>query len=150
MLPGLARITVEAADEQAALAVARRLITCHHLTDASAVFRVPGEGGVRVQMYGDATPLVTHPTPDGARSARRTPSITGLYRSSTDDRPWHQLLPRLRPDRVPGLPDRPPRHIVLALDLPHRHAVAVVTADHRVRLGLRHLGHDQGLSPGAP
>ncbi|MBB5109448.1 DUF6207 family protein [Streptomyces spectabilis] len=65
VLPGMARITVEAADEQAALAVARRLIACHNLTGASAVFRVPGEDGVRVQMYGDATPLATHPASGG-------------------------------------------------------------------------------------
>ncbi|MFI8930649.1 DUF6207 family protein [Streptomyces sp. NPDC053474] len=63
-LPGMARITVEAADEQTALAVARRLIACHNLT-GPAVFRVPGEEGARVQMYGDATPLTACPASDG-------------------------------------------------------------------------------------
>ncbi|MEU5958753.1 DUF6207 family protein [Streptomyces sp. NPDC047525] len=55
--PGLARITVAAADEQTALAVAHRLIDRHNLTGASAPYRVPGEDGVHVCMYGDAAPL---------------------------------------------------------------------------------------------
>ncbi|MFJ5637667.1 hypothetical protein ACIQF5_34190 [Streptomyces goshikiensis] len=60
-------------------------------------------------------------------------------------RPGRQLLPRLRPDRVDGLADRPPRHVVLALDLPDLHAAAVVATDRRVQLDLRHLRHDQVL-----
>ncbi|MGW0902899.1 DUF6207 family protein [Streptomyces sp. NPDC002853] len=55
--PGLARITVEAADEETALAVAHRLIACHNLTGASAPFRVPGQEGACVRLYGDAVPL---------------------------------------------------------------------------------------------
>ncbi|MEV6758435.1 DUF6207 family protein [Streptomyces sp. NPDC051214] len=54
---GLARITVEAADEQTALAVAHRLVACHNLTGASEPFRVPGQEGISVRMYGDAVPL---------------------------------------------------------------------------------------------
>ncbi|WP_254897554.1 hypothetical protein [Kitasatospora sp. NA04385] len=64
-------------------------------------------------------------------------------------RPGRELLPRLRPDRVHGLPDRPPRHVVLARDLAQLHAAAVVAPDRGVQLDLRHLRHDQGLSPGA-
>ncbi|MFI8932455.1 DUF6207 family protein [Streptomyces sp. NPDC053474] len=55
--PGLARLTVEATDEDTVLAVAGRLIACHNLTGASEPYRVPGEDGVRVQLYGDAVPL---------------------------------------------------------------------------------------------
>lgn len=55
--PQLARLTVAAADEQTALAVAQRLIACHNLTGPSALYRIPGEDGVHVQMYGDAQPL---------------------------------------------------------------------------------------------
>ncbi len=64
--------------------------------------------------------------------------------------PRGQFLPRCGPDRVDGLPDRPPRHVVLTFDLPELHAAAVVTPDRGVQLNLRHLRHDQGLSPGAP
>ena len=63
--------------------------------------------------------------------------------------PGRQLLTRLRPGRVQGLPHRPPRHAVLALKLPHRHAAAMVTPDRRVQLDLRHLRQDQHLSPRA-
>ncbi|WP_411138428.1 DUF6207 family protein [Streptomyces sp. C10] len=55
--PGLARITVEAADESTALTIAYRLIERRNLTGLSAPYRVPDEEGVRVAMYGDGTPL---------------------------------------------------------------------------------------------
>ncbi|MFH9554486.1 hypothetical protein [Streptomyces sp. NPDC017435] len=64
-------------------------------------------------------------------------------------RPRRQLLPWLGPDRAHGLADRPPSHVVLALDFPDLHTAAVVAADRRVQLDLRHLRHDQALSPGA-
>ncbi|MEV6758267.1 DUF6207 family protein [Streptomyces sp. NPDC051214] len=51
--PGLTRITVEAANEETALAVAHRLITCHNLTGASAPFRVPRQEGACMRLYGD-------------------------------------------------------------------------------------------------
>ncbi|MFF3767364.1 hypothetical protein ACFYYR_25220 [Streptomyces sp. NPDC001922] len=63
--------------------------------------------------------------------------------------PRRQLLAGLRPGRVQRLAYRPPGHAVLALKLPHRQAAAMVTPDRRVQLDLRHLRHDQHLSPGA-
>ncbi|MFK4071954.1 DUF6207 family protein [Streptomyces sp. NPDC029674] len=57
-VPGLAQIIVESADAETALAVAYRLIARHNLTGPSDLYRVPGEDGVRVRMYGDAVPLV--------------------------------------------------------------------------------------------
>ncbi|MGW7276486.1 DUF6207 family protein [Streptomyces sp. NPDC054864] len=50
-MPGLARTTVAAPDEQTALAVAHRLIAGHNLTGASDPYRVPGED---VCLYGGA------------------------------------------------------------------------------------------------
>jgi hypothetical protein len=66
--PGLARITVTAADEQTALAVAHRLIASHNLTSATQPYRVPGEDGVLVCVYGDAEPLSADSEASGSTS----------------------------------------------------------------------------------
>lgn len=60
---GLARITVEAVDESTALTIAYRLIARSNMSGPSEPYRVPGEEGVRVAMYGDGIPL---PAPDDA------------------------------------------------------------------------------------
>ncbi|WP_329112869.1 DUF6207 family protein [Streptomyces sp. NBC_01465] len=55
--PGLARITVQSADEETTLAVAWSLVSGRNLTGPSAPYRVPGEEGVWAYLYGDASPL---------------------------------------------------------------------------------------------
>ncbi|CAL9333232.1 hypothetical protein SUDANB15_00109 [Streptomyces sp. enrichment culture] len=122
--------------------------------------RLPGGNVVADHPVGDVRPVLVDQavkdTGDGVPLLARSIQIPAedavnhrLVRVQSS-RPGRQLLPRLRPCRIQRLANRPPRHAVLALELPHRHAAAMVTPDRRVQLDLRHLRHDQRLSPGAP
>lgn len=66
--PGIARITIHALDEETAIAVGFALAEHSNLTGPSAPYRVPGEDGVYVRMYGS-----TLSVDEMERHAPRTP-----------------------------------------------------------------------------
>jgi len=55
-IPGHVSLTIEAADETTAHAMAQQLAACHNLTGPSAPWRVPGEDGVRIRLHGHLEP----------------------------------------------------------------------------------------------
>ncbi|MFE2990625.1 DUF6207 family protein [Streptomyces sp. NPDC059262] len=50
-------VTIAGADETTVIAFAQSLIRCHNVTGPSPVFRVPGEAGVHVHVYGHTDPV---------------------------------------------------------------------------------------------
>ncbi|MFZ3557153.1 DUF6207 family protein [Streptomyces sp. BH055] len=55
--PGHVSITIAAADEATAAAMAEALNRCHNVTGPSDPYRVPGVPGVRVHLYGHTDPV---------------------------------------------------------------------------------------------
>ncbi|RVU15861.1 hypothetical protein EOT10_37675 [Streptomyces antnestii] len=51
-VPGHVSVTIAGADETTVLAFAQALSACHNVTGPTDPFRVPGEPGVRVHVYG--------------------------------------------------------------------------------------------------
>ncbi|WP_353963807.1 DUF6207 family protein [Streptomyces mirabilis] len=69
--PGTARITIHALDEETAVAVGFALAEYSNVTGPSAPYRIPGEDGVCVRMYGSTLPTDEHDTRRALRHAQR-------------------------------------------------------------------------------
>ncbi|TGB03226.1 DUF6207 family protein [Streptomyces sp. MZ04] len=54
--PGHVSVIIHGADEETVTAFARALAVCHNVTDPSSPWRVPGQPGVHVQVYGHTDP----------------------------------------------------------------------------------------------
>lgn len=58
-VPGHVSLVIEAADEATAHAMAAELAACHNVTGPTALWRVPGEDGVRIRLHGHLEPVGT-------------------------------------------------------------------------------------------
>ncbi|MGW4985114.1 DUF6207 family protein [Streptomyces mirabilis] len=89
--PGTARITIHALDEETAVAVGFALAERSNVTGPSAPYRIPGEDGVCVRMYGS-----TSPTYEMERHPPRAPGRPGFGSTAARSalRAWTQWRAR--------------------------------------------------------